>query len=332
MGRHDWYFGDRFGKLVDFSDKKASAMQYVSYMLNRTQSMFKYTGLPDSLPQRNLELMLQTNGFIAIPIPDKVPALKGKLYAFAEGTSLGGERDVYYMPTICNIASPALNWSASLKIGEECIVIPNDSLYIGLLPMFSRYASMLAENDVTIRLADINARIINLLSAPDDRTRKSAEQYLKDVENGNLGVIADNAFLEGIKSQPYASSGSTNNITQLIELQQYLKAGWYNDVGLNANYNMKRESINSEEAQLNDDALLPLALDMLRMRKIGFDIVNRLCGYNIGVELNASWKVRQEEQEQTLDEVETPPEDNSTYVETETQTETEEVVENVEDN
>lgn len=330
MGRHDWYFGDRFGKLVDFSDKKASAMQYVSYMLNRTQSMFKYTGLPDSLPQRNLELMLQTNGFIAIPIPDKVPALEGKLYAFAEGASLGGVRDVYYMPTICNIASPALNWSASLKIGEECIVIPNDSLYIGLLPMFSRYASMLAENDVTIRLADINARIINLLSAPDDRTRKSAEQYLKDVENGYLGVIADNAFLEGIKSQPYASSGSTNNITQLIELQQYLKAGWYNDVGLNANYNMKRESINSEEAQLNDDALLPLALDMLNMRKIGFDIVNRLCGYNIGVELNASWKVRQEEQEQTLDEVETPPEDNSTHVETET--ETEEVIENAENN
>lgn len=330
MGRHDWYFGDRFGKLVDFSDKKASAMQYVSYMLNRTQSMFKYTGLPDSLPQRNLELMLQTNGFIAIPIPEKVPALKGKLYAFVEGASLGGEKDVYYMPTICNIASPALNWRASLKIGEECIVIPNDSLYIGLLPMFSRYASMLAENDVTIRLADINARIINLLSAPDDRTRKSAEQYLKDVENGNLGVIADNAFLEGIKSQPYASSGSTNNITQLIELQQYLKAGWYNDVGLNANYNMKRESINSEEAQLNDDALLPLALDMLNMRKIGFDIVNRLCGYNIGVELNASWKVRQEEQEQTLDEVETPPEDNFTHVETET--ETEEVVENVENN
>lgn len=304
MGRNDWYFGDRFGKLVDFSDKKASAMQYVSYMLNRTQSMFKYTGLPDSLPKRNLELMLQTNGFIAIPIPDKVPALNGKLYAFADGASLGGERDVYYMPTICNIASPALNWSASLKIGEECIVIPNDSLYIGLLPMFSRYASMLAENDLTIRIADINARIIDLLSAPDDRTKKSAEQYLKDIEDGKLGVIADNAFLEGIKSQPYASSGSNNNITQLVELHQYLKAGWYNDIGLNANYNMKRESINSDEAQLNDDALLPLAIDMLNMRKAGFDTINRLCGYNIGVDLNSSWEVRQKEQDKTLEEAE----------------------------
>ena len=330
MGRNDWYFGDRFGKLVDFSDKSTSAMQYVSYMLNRTQSMFRYTGLPDSLPKRNLELMLQTNGFVVIPIPEKVPVLNGKLYAFAEGASLGGERDVYYMPTICNIASPALNWNASLKIGDECVVIPNDSLYIGLLPMFSRYASMLAENDLTIRIADINARIIDLLSAPDDRTRKSAEQYLKDVEDGKLGVIADNAFLEGIKSQPYASSGSNNNITQLIELHQYLKAGWYNDIGRNANYNMKRESINSDEAQLNDDALLPLALDMLNMRKIGFDIVNRLCGYNIGVELNSSWKVRQEEQDQTLDEVETPPDDNS--MQAEIDTDAEEVVENVENN
>lgn len=324
MGRNDWYFGDRFGTLVNFSDKKANAMQYVSYMLNRTQSMFKYTGLPDSLPQRNLELMLQTKGYIAIPIPDKVPVLEGKLYAFAEGVSLGGVRDVYYMPTICNISSPALEWSASLKIGEECIIIPNDSLYIGLVPMFSRYASMLAENDVTIRIADINARIVNLISAPDDRTKKSAEGYLKDIENGNLGVISDNVFLEGIKTQPYASSGNTNNITQLIELQQYLKAGWFNDIGLNANYNMKRESINSDEAQLNDDALLPLALDMLRMRKIGFDVVNRLCGYNIGVELNSSWKVRQEEQEQTLDEVETPP--------VETETEIEEVSKDVENN
>lgn len=318
MSRHDWFFGDRFGRLVDFSNKEQGVLQYVSYMLNRTQSMFEYTGLPESLPQRELELMLQTNGFIVIPIPSKVKGVKGNVYAFAEGASLGGERNVYYMPTICTISSPALNWSDSLKIGEECIVIPNDSLYIGLLPMFSRYASMLAENDVTIRLADINARIINLLSAPDDRTRKSAESYLKDVEEGKLGVIADNAFLDGIKSQPYASSGSTNNITQLIELQQYLKAGWFNDIGLNANYNMKRESINSEEAQLNSDALLPLALDMLRMRKIGFDLVNRYCDTNIGVELASSWRVRQEEQERTLSE------DNSTHVETE------EVVENVE--
>lgn len=297
MARDRWYFGTSFGKLVDFTKKDASATQYVAYMLNRTQSMFKYTGLPDSLPQRNLELMLQTNGFISIPIPAKVPGVNGSIYAFAEGASLGGVRDVYYMPTICNIASPALEWSASLKIGEECIVIPNDSLYIGLLPMFSRYASMLAENDLTIRIANINSRIIDLLSASDDRTEKSVRQYLEDVEAGKLGVIGESAFIESLKSRPRTSSGTSNTITQLIELQQYLKAGWYNDIGLNANYNMKRESINSTEAELNDDALLPLAQDMLRQRQIGFDKVNELCGTNIKVELASSWKAREEELE-----------------------------------
>lgn len=300
MRRHDWFFGERFGKLIDFSDKEQSVMQYVAYMLDRTQSMFRYEGLPDTLPQRELELMLQTNGYIAIPIPSKVPGVNGNIYAFSEGASLGGVRDVYYMPTVCNISSPALDWSASLEIGVECIIIPNDSMYLGLLPMFSRYASMMAENDVTIRIADINARIVDLISAPDDRTRKSAEKFLKDIEEGKLGVISENAFLEGIRSQSYASSGNTNNITQLIELQQYLKAGWYNDIGLNANYNMKRESINSGEAQLNDDALLPLAIDMLRMREKGFKAVNDMCGTNIKVHLNSSWEERKKEQENAI--------------------------------
>lgn len=306
MSRHEWYFGDRFAKVVDFADKKGGVWQYVAYMLNRTQSMFEYEGLPDTLPQRELELMLQTNGFVAIPIPSKVDGVKGNIYAFAEGASLGGVRDVYYMPTVCNIASPALDWSASLKIGEDCIVIPNDSLYMGLLPMYTRYASMLAENDVTIRLADINARIMSFVTAPDDRTRKSAEQYLKDVEDGKLGVISENAFLEGIRTHPGTSS-SSGTITQLIELQQYLKAGWYNDLGLNANYNMKRESINADEAQLNDDALLPFALDMLRMRQKGFDRVNETCGTSIRVKLASSWRARQMEQETILENTEETP-------------------------
>lgn len=301
--RNNWHF-ETLGRITDFTDKAGAVAQYIGYMLNRTQSMFEYEGLPDTLPQRELELMLQTNGWISIPIPDRVPAMNGNIYAFAEGAALGGERNVYYMPTICTVASPALDWSASLRIDEDCIIIPNDSMYMGLLPMFSRYATLLAENDISIRLADINSRIISLITAPDDRTLKSAQGYLKDVADGKQGVIDDNAFLDGIRTQPYATSPI--NITQLIELQQYLKAGWFNDIGLNANYNMKREAINSTEAQLNDDALLPLALDMLKMRRHGFDRLNVVCGTNIRVRLANSWKVREDELNETpTEEVET---------------------------
>ena len=282
-----------FGKFIDFTDKVGGVRQYTMYMFNRLQSMFEYKGLPDTIPQRNAELMLQTNGHICIS------EVNGKLYAFTGG--LGGEPNEYYMPTIYTVANPYLKFSKNLKINKECIVIPNDALYIGLLPMFNRYASMLAENDATIRIADINARIVNIITASDDRTLKSAKDYITDIEKGKLGIVADQAFIEGLRTQPYASSGSTNNITQLIELQQYLKASWFNELGLNANYNMKREAINGIEAQLNNDSLLPLAQDMLNQRKIGWQKVNEMYGTNIEVEFNSSWKQREESQELTED-------------------------------
>jgi hypothetical protein len=53
---------------------------------------------------------------------------------------------------------------------------------------------------------------------------------------------------------------------------------------------MKRESINSNESQLNDDMLLPLIDDMLYMRKLGLDKVNEIFGTNIDVEFSSSWK------------------------------------------
>ena len=289
-----WNFGRSFGDLIDFADKKGNASNYVAYMLNRAQSMLEYKGLPDTITQRNLSLMLQTNGWACIPDPK---FFDGKFYAFVGG--LGGEPDPYYMPTICTVSNPALKFSKSLKIDDECVIIPHDSLYIGLLPLFSRYATQLAENDITIRIADINARMVSLISAPDDRTKKSAEGYIDDMISGKIGVIAENTFLDGIKTQPYTTAGNQNNITQLIELHQYLKAGWYNDIGLNANYNMKREAINSGEAGLNDDALMPLIDNILTTQRTAFEKLREMYGLNVTVDLNSAWEDKHSQINQT---------------------------------
>ena len=88
----------------------------------------------------------------------------------------------------------------------------------------------------------------------------------------------------------------------LIELEQYLKASWYNELGLNANYNMKRESINSGESQLNNDMLIPLVDDMLKRRKEGAEKVNNMFGTNITVELASAWEDNQEEIDEALEE------------------------------
>lgn len=281
-----------FGDICDFTDKRTAVLNYMSQMLDRTQSMFEYEGLPETIPQEQMELILQTKGWTVIPKRELMP--DGNFYAFGVGASLGGVPDVYYRATEALVSNPALKLNTfRFKIGVDCVVIKNDSMYQGLLPLMNRYASMLVENDITMNIADINARIIDLITAPDDNTKKGAEQFLTDIKAGKLGVVADNAFLEGIKAQPYGATGS-NNITQLIELHQYIKASFYNEIGLNANFNMKREYIGSEESGLNDSALLPYVNNMLECRQRGFDELYKLTGLRVTVKLASSWQVQKQ--------------------------------------
>lgn len=265
----------------DFADKSKVRSQHIRYMLNRTQSMFKWEGLPDTIPARILELYLQCNGNACFYEHE------GNLYVFIGGR--GGVPDVYYMPTIYTIANPALHLSVQANIDINCVVMPNDSSYMGLMPMFEMYASQMTETALSIDIATVNSRIVDLISATDDRTRESAIKYLDDMRDGKLGVIASNEFLTGITATPYGSTGH-GTITDLIELMQYQKASWFNDLGLNANYNMKRESINSGESQLNNDALLPLVDDMLNCRQKFAEKVNKMFGTNISVSMNSSWE------------------------------------------
>ena len=266
----------------DFSDKDKNIHSYINYMLNRTSQIFRYENLPETMPKRYIELYLQINGHLCV--------IKDNDNLYALFGSFGGYPDAYYMPTKYVISNPYLNISKVFDIGYDCIVVPNDTMYCGLLPLFKRYATSLVENDLTMRIADINARMVSIISAQDDATKDSANLYLKNIINGEMGVIANTAFLDGLKVNEYATGSNAHCISQLIELQQYLKASWYNEIGLNANYNMKREAINSNESQLNDDMLYPLIDDMYEQRKTYFDKVNEMFGTDIKVSFNSSWE------------------------------------------
>ena len=275
----------------DFKNKDRNIDDMLRYMLRRSTQMFKYNGLPKTIPKYILELYLQTNGNVCFYKHD------GELYVFTGG--MGGELNEYYLPTIYTIANPFLKLTKNLVIDKDCVVVANDSCYQGMLPQFKKYATGLVENELSMNIASINSRIISLISASDDRTLKSAEAYVKHIYDGDLSVVSEDAFLDGVKVQPYAKA-TNDTLSKLIEYNQYLKASWFNDIGLNANYNMKREAINSNESQLNDDMLLPTVDDMLEHRKYGIEKVNEMYGTNISVELNSSWRYNIDELENSV--------------------------------
>ena len=273
------------GKLRSFdfsycSDKDKVFENYCRYTFTRTQSMFTYEGLPDTIPVQWLESYLQRNGSCCIAEHE------GKLYALLGNA--GGEPDEYYQPTIYTVANPALNLSKNYEIGVDCVYCKNDYDALGLVPLVSRYCGLMTENLLTVRLSDINMRMMNLLSAPDDNTLQSTKQYLKDLEEGKLGVVGETPFFEGLKLQS-KGVGNGDYMIQFIELQQYLKGSMYNELGINANFNMKREALSGQEVALNDDALMPLIDDMLKQRRAMCDELNQMFGLNVSVDYGSTW-------------------------------------------
>ena len=309
--RQNWTFRKEGSDNI-LLDKDRLVYAHVMSMLNKTQRIFEYEGLPEELPQREIEKILQIFGFCIFK------KVNGKFYVFYGG--LGGIPNAYYLPTVAIVNNPFLKYNEQLEIDKDCVVIWNDSYHLGLMPIHEKYALLLAENEISLRIATIWARVPAIIEADDDTEKESAESFIGKVERGELAVLGTDRFIE----QAIGKDGrvhdfnnrSTSHIKELIEENQYLNAKWWNEVGVNANFNMKREAINESEATMNEDALFPLIDDMFENRNIGFDKVNKMFGLNIKPKIASSWeklqketKLKEEKQEAEIEEIKTPSEE-----------------------
>lgn len=314
--------GDRF-LFYDPEKQNANAMSQLLYMLSRTRRIFKWSGLPDTVKERNLELILQTKGCVCWDDITKEEYEVPGLHVFFGAR--GGKPDIDLMPTDFIIANPALRGGSKvLKIGKDCVVMPNDSMYQGLLPLLSKYCFALAQNELTMSVVNTMARTALIFSADDDEQKENIDNFIADLKEGKYSSILSDKIMgmENMGVQPGATA-SAAVLTNLIEVEQYWKASMYNDLGLNANWNAKRESLSSSESLLNTDTLKPFITDMLKCRQDFAEEVNKMFGTNISVELDSAWEDNEEELEmiQENGDVETVKEDKQEVVEDEQKTE-----------
>ena len=301
-----WLFGYK-GNILQ--NKQMLVDSYFKYMMNKTIRMFEYKNLPETIPQRELELILQVCRFA---IFTKVKTDDGEqLFVFYGG--LGGMPNEYYQPTQAIVSNPYLKFSKVLNLDDyikkdgNAVLGWNDSMHIGLFSLNNRYACLLAETDLTLKYQLVNMRFNNVLTADDDATKESLKQMYQDVEDGTgFGIVVTKQFMEqsSIDKIELRSQSHQMQLKDTIETKQYLMGSWLNELGLNANYNMKREAINESEADLNEDSLLPMIDDMLYQRELMCKSLNEKFGTNISVELSSSWKkirkeieLREEQQE-----------------------------------
>ena len=286
----------------DAPDKGMLLSSHINYFLARLQSMFVYEGLPNTIPAKWLENYLLVNGScVWVKDGDDLIVTRG---------AVGADPDVYYIPTKVIVTNPYVKHESTNRTytrDVDTVLMVNDTYAQGLLPMLKKYCSMMVEAEISMNLNCIMSRGTAALSAADDNTRESAELWLKRIKEGKLGVIGESPFLIGNQDRALTvnqMSGADATITNLIEYMQYIKASLYNDLGLQSNYNMKREAINSGESQLNEDMLHPLIDTMLRERQEGLERVNEMFGTNISVKFNSAWEINEREEEAAISQIE----------------------------
>lgn len=289
-------------------DKDTAVTEFIANTLAKTQSMFEYEGLPDSIPQKELERLLQTKGNAFVTSVD------GVLYALSGGK--GGEPDVYGRATLYTVANPALKLSKTYDIQKDGVLIENDSNGESLLPLIGRYAVLYTDGLISLNTASVLTRITMLISASDDKTKQSADEFLCKIQDGEFSIIGENAFFKGVNMQTAPTTNSVY-ITQLIELIQYYKASMYNELGLNANYNMKRERLNLGEVSMNVDVLLPYVDNMLKERQNAVDKINEMFDTEISVKLSSSWGLERDNYNALAADLETATENPETTEEPE---------------
>lgn len=298
-------------------DKSKYLHEYVENMVAKTSMMFHYENLPKETPKRILERMLMLDGYcIFTKHDDRFVLLQG---------GLGGELNEYYEYTKCIVSNPFLKLEKEYTLNEDCVLIRNDSNMNGLTPILLKYGVLCGDCEMSINMLTNILRTQFIITAGDNKGKESAGKYINDLINGKFATIGDNAFTENIKIHDMNING--NYIQSFIELNQYLRATAYNEIGLDANYNMKRERLSESEVDLNTSILIPLSENMLECRKNAVDMINEKYGLNIQVELSSVWKMQKETVDNAIKQVETETKEETELSDTDTETETEQTAE-----
>ena len=237
-------------------DKKLIYKTLMSSVLKKAYMMLDYENVPKEIPIRMLKTYLITNGhFCGFTHNGKMKISWG---------TFAGKPDEYYFPKQYIVSNPYIEGMSgrTLEIGRDCIVVKNDSLAESLLDVISKHVNMLTENESSMIICDILARAQGIMSAKDDAQMESAQAYLKNIFNGKVVPIKSDSFTQD-NFETVAFGTAHYILTDLIEYEQYIRSSLYSELGIKINFNMKRESLNSEETSMDEELLKPYIDNMI---------------------------------------------------------------------
>ena len=261
---------------------------WLNFLFERAVRRFEYKGLPESMPQHEIEVPLQMQGTVGVSkkADEEIRAFNG---------SWSGAPTVYF-DTYKKYAVYSPIFSDVLKVDTDVIVGLNDSLQNATYPLCHRYATLLAHLETSLVDTLIDGRNTSGIPVVKTETQRMAvESFRNSLANGTLKPIFDANTFSPIQWEAVSKNVSFT-VTELIEARENLLNAFYQDIGVRTVWNKKGNMI-ADEVGGNQPLLLQNVSDMLNQRKKMCEKINNLYGTNITVDLAPELKYNEEKED-----------------------------------
>lgn len=268
-------FTDYCRNAVDIAtiDNQETSYIYYTYLQMLSLNLFKYEGLPESINTFYLEYILQTRGYVAIYGDDNLGLI-------ASEVTLGGQLNHYQLPTMYHTVSTSNLVKKDLK-ADECVLIKNSPLYLGLFPYLNFYAKKLA---LVSRTQDQNLSMqwTPYIITGDRRMLQQFKVFMKKVMQGVQTIFTSkNMKLDDVNvlqtNAPFIAD-DLHNMKQSI-LRECLTF-----LGIeNANMD-KKERLVADEVNANNQQVIASRNIWLSERRKGIQKLNEMYGLNVSVD------------------------------------------------
>ena len=279
---------DIYGYLKPKAKNKVRYTTYFNMFLDILLDMFEWEGLPETIPARFLEMILHSRGEVFIGREKEDDPLVAAI------GSLSGEIDDYSMGTECVAVTPCQSLQGKRNIDiaygiNNKTATPDKLLYC--------LSHMLAENDRSMELVSIYARLLPIPKVNDEKDKQMFDELINKLIDGDPKAFASrNALAKALED----NGSDIFNITDpnQVDKLQYLSRfaddiikRFYNFYGQPLQTQNKAAQSISDELHGMDSVSFILPLQMLQCRQALADNINNIFGLEVSVRFSQPWEI-----------------------------------------
>ena len=196
------------------------------------------------------------------------------------------KRALYYKPAEIEVYNEWLKSPKRGIIGINAGIIHCMDDYFGLSDLVTRYAEKLAQIDRSINVNLMNCNVTAYFEATNKKQADTIKEAYGKATSGEPFIVLNKDVTAGERPKPFLQDIASTYIVDKLQVEKRMIVNEFlTKVGIkNANYE-KKERLNSQEVEANDEEVESIVSIMLQNIRAGMEEINAISGLNLTVEL-----------------------------------------------